>query len=232
MSSVTSSDPASAPRYDHAPFPSDRARLELLRGGRVHCAPACEADARVSVVVIAHDARTATGAALRGVRAQSHPVHEVLVVGPDWSDEARAVFAEASAADARVRMLSVPNPGLAPAAPRARRFVRAAQYLRAALPQVTGEWVTVLAESHAPALTHVAALLQAAREPAHELTWLTSSPPHEWPEGSFAGALWCAALASLPPHDHAGWDGAPPDHAWWERLIEAGVRSPAAGRAA
>lgn len=234
MPSTTQSDPITSVSvlHDHAPFPSDRARLELLRGGGPHCAASAQADAVVSVIVLAPDARQATGAAVRAALAQSHRVHEVLVVGPDWNAEVRATWATASAGDARVRFLTVPRPGLAPASPRARRFVRAAQYLRVALPYVTGDWVTVLAEFQDSPLTQVAALLQAARGDAHELVWLADCPPYEAPEASFAGTLWCAALAALPPHEHAGWDSLPPDRAWWQRLIAAGVRTPASERVA
>mgnify|MGYP001235187750 CR=1 FL=1 len=232
MTSATDTPPTSIPSkvpYEFVPFPSDRARLEMVRGGRDHCAPPAFADATVSVIVLAPEGRAASGHAVRAALAQSHAVHEVIVVGPDWTSAARTTFASASACDARVRLLAVPRPGLAPASPRARRFVRAAQYVRAALPHLTGDWVAILGEDAAPSHTYVAALLQAARPGEHELVWSASNDAQTFEEGSFGGTLWSAALAAIPPHDHAGWDSMPPDRAWWSRWIDAGVRAPAAG---
>lgn len=207
-----------------ADFPSDRTRLELLRGGRASCGAPCGADAVVSVVVIAAAPANATGESIRTALAQTHRIAQVLVVGPDWSDHARAVFSAAGGSDARVCLLPVPRPGQAPAAADARTAVRAAQYLRVALPFAIGDWITVCGEPTALAPNFVAErLTQLARTQA-ELAWERDDAPAS---GSpFAGALWAAPLAALAPDERAGWNGAPVDAAWWARLLAAGVRTP------
>jgi hypothetical protein len=217
----------SATETETEPCSSDRTQLELLRGGRASCAPVSATAPTVSVVVIAMSPRSATGAALRSAFAQSSGVHQIVVVGPKWSDAPRATWQAASAGDPRLLLLPVPRPGLAPAAPCPRRFVRAAHYLRAALPFVTGDWITVCGEEAELAPDFVSALLSRALKEALELVWGSEEAPLA--DRAFGGTLWAAPLAALVPRDNAGWSGTPTDAAWWARLVGAGVRVPGAG---
>lgn len=211
---------------EHEHFPSDRARLELLRGGRAHVMPPHTAEPRVSVVVLSPDARRFEPFALATAMGQSVRVAQVLVVvaGADGSFERR--IEEATGHDGRVRVLQVTHPGLAPAAPRARRFVRQAQLLRAALPFVTGDWVAAMADDVPMTTDFLARALARAHAQTLEMAWPDDDAPLSG--RGFAGVVWAAALAALAPHDHAGWDGEPSDATWWARLAEAGVRGPGA----
>ncbi len=207
-------------------FPSDRARLELLRAGGASCASASGQEPSVSVIVIAAHPRVATGHAVRTSLAQGPCVREVLVVGPIWSPAVCATWQTLGAGDPRLRLLPVARSGLAPAEPRARHRVRAAQYLRAALPFTSGDWITVCAEDAVLADGFVPGLLAIARAHSLELAWGSDDAPLS--DRAFGGTLWAAALAALAPDDHAGWDGVPADAAWWARLTDAGVRGPGA----
>ncbi len=226
MSSRATSTPSSPSDAERALFPSDRARLELLRGGRAHVMPAPVSEPRVSVVIVAPDARRFEPYALATALGQSVRVTQVLVVvgASDAAFEQR--IAEASGHDGRVRVLHVTQPGLAPAAPRARRYVRQSQLLRAALPFVTGDWIAASADDAAFAPDFVARALARAHAQTLELSWPDDDAPLSG--RGFAGVLWAAALSALAPYDHAGWDGEPSDASWWARLMDAGVRGPGA----
>lgn len=217
----------SAPELqERAHFPSDRARLELLRGGRAHVMPPHTTEPRVSVIVLSPDARRFEPFALATALGQSVRVAQVLVVvaGADGDFERR--IEEATGHDGRVRVLQVSHAGLAPAAPRARRFVRQAQLLRAALPFVTGDWIAAMADDVPMTSDFIARALARAHAQTLEMSWPDDDAPLSG--RGFAGVIWATSLAALAPHDHAGWDGEPSDATWWARLAEAGVRGPGA----
>ena len=179
--------------------------------------------------MLASAPQRATGHAIRSALAQTHPVCEVVVVGPEWTEAARAVLNLASGQDARVRLLPVRRPGQAPADPHTRAGVRAAQYLRAALPFTTGDWLTVCSEATVLEPDFVGTLLARAARQHAELAWACDDVLPT--VGDFGGALWAAPLSALAPDACAGWDGVPADVSWWARLIAAGVRTTATSAA-
>ena len=211
---------------DHVPFPSDRARLELARGGRAHAMPASLSEPRICVIVLVTDARRLSTTAVASALDQIVRVGQVLVAATACDAFAEERVHEAAGRDGRVRVLNVTQPGPAPAAPRSRRFVRHAQLLRAAMPFVDADWITVTTDEQALSPDFLARALARARAQTLELSWADDDVP---PAGrGFAGVLWASVLSALAPSDHAGWDGEPSDSAWWARLAEAGVRAPGA----
>lgn len=201
---------------------SDRARLELLRAGEDRLAPA--PGGRVSVIVLALDPHRATGNAVRSAFASHAQLEEVLVAGPGADAAARAAREVHGVSAVPLRVLPFHRPGLAPAAPRARRSVRSAQVLRAALPFVSGEWITVCPEADAIAPGAIERWLERARDEALEVVW--DDADGALAGRGFAGALWSAALATFVPDEQPGWSNEPTDAAWWARLVRAGVRTP------
>lgn len=201
---------------------SDRARLELLRAGDAPLVPAT--GSRVSVVVLALDPHHATGHAVRSAFASHALLEEVLVAGPGADAAARAAREAHGVSDVPLRVLPFRRPGLAPAAPRARRAVRSAQVLRAALPFVSGDWITVSPEADAIPAGAIERWLARARDESLELVWDDDERPLAG--RGFAGALWSAPLAAFVPDDQPGWSHEPTDAAWWARLVRAGVRAP------
>jgi len=201
----------------------DADRLAWLRAGRPSCAVPFAAGATVTVVVLTGSPQLASGAGVRAALAQAH-VSQVLVVGPTWTAAARGALQAAAAGDPRVQLVAVARPGPAPAEPERRAWVRAVQLLRAALPFVTGDWVTVWRDEDAPAPDFVATLAARVASSGAELVWARDdeSPP----AGAFADAMWAVLLAAFVPDDAPGWLGAPADAAWWARLLAAGVRTP------
>lgn len=215
---------ASTPSHQGAAF--DRVLLECVRGGRVHASPPTDATATVSVVVIALGHARPVSRAVRDALAQTHRVAEVLVVGPTWDAAAGQRLLDEVGHDGRVRLLQLARLGPAPAAPRDRHRVHVAQALGAALPFVTGDWVTVVA-AHAPLeASFVAHALEHARRDVLELVWSNDDPGLA--DRDFAGVLWASALAALVPSSACAWAGEAPDAMWWTRLQAAGARAPGA----
>jgi hypothetical protein len=204
--------------------PSDAALLELVRGGRVHAMP--PADAAVSVIVIAADPGRLAANAVADALAQTRRVAQVIVVGPPRDAAVWQRMHEVSGHAGRVTVLSVARPGVAPAATRARRGVRQAQYLRAAMPFVTGDWVTACPDDRALPHDFVAAALTRAQRETLEVVWLDDEAT--FADRGFADVVWAASCTALPPAERAGWDGVAADAAWWSRLAAAGFRMPGA----
>lgn len=222
---MSPTDPASSTVVDARPSsPTDAARLDLVRGGRVHAMPPTEA--AVSVIVIAADPGRLAVNAVADALAQTRRVEQVIVVGPPREAAVWQRLHEVTGHDGRVTVLAVARPGVAPASRRARRTVRQAQYLRAAMPFVTGEWATACPDDVALPNDFIAKALVRAQRETLELVWIDDDATLA--DRGFAGVLWAAACTALPPTEDAGWDGVAADAAWWSRLAAAGFRAPGA----
>ena len=218
-------DPASTSLVAASPSaPSDVARLDLVRGGRVHAMP--PTDAATSIIVIAAEPGRLAVTAVRDALAQTRRVEQVIVVGPPRDAAVWQRLHEVTGHDGRVTTLSVTRPGVAPAATRARRQVRQAQYLRAALPFVTGDWVLACPDDTALPTDAIATALSRAQRETLEVVWTEDDATLA--DRGFAGVLWTTAYAALGLDDRPGWEGHPVDAAWWTRLAAAGVRVPGA----
>ena len=204
----------------------DRARVELVRGGRAHAMPCTDHHAVVSVVVIAVEPGRLSSQATRDALAQTRRVGQVIVVSPPREAAVMQQLHESCGHDGRVHVLEVPRAGLAPAATRARRRVRQAQYLRAALPFVTGEWVLACPDDTALPTDAIATALSRAQRETLEVVWTEDDATLA--DRGFAGVLWTTAYAALGLDDRPGWEGHAVDAAWWSRLAAAGVRVPGA----
>ena len=205
---------------------SDRMLLECVRGGRVHAMPTTDETATVSVVVLALGHDRPASCAVREALAQTHRVGQVLVVGPVWPAPAGERLLNEVGHDGRVRLLPLMNLGPAPAAPRDRHRVRAAQALAAALPFVSGDWVTVVPAHATLEPSFVARALEQAQRDVLELVWSNDDPGLA--DRDFSGVLWASALAALAPSPACAWAGEAPDAVWWTRLQAAGARAPGA----
>lgn len=222
---MSTTDPAATiPGAAPTSSPTDAALLELVRGGRVHAMP--PTDAAVSVIVIAADPGRLAANAVADALAQTRRVAQVIVVGPPREAAVWQRMHEVAGHDGRVSVLPVARPGVAPAATRVRRGVRQAQYLRAAMPFVTGDWVTVCPDDHALPHDFVASALARAQRETLEVVWTDDDATLA--DRGFAGVLWAASCTALPPAERAGWDGSAADAAWWSRLAAAGFRTPGA----
>ncbi len=218
-------DPASTSLVAASPSaPSDVARLDLVRGGRVHAMP--PTDAATSIIVIAAEPGRLAVTAVRDALAQTRRVEQVIVVGPPRDAAVWQRLHEVTGHDGRVTTLSVTRPGVAPAATRARRQVRQAQYLRAAMPFVTGEWVSACPDDATLPNDFLATALARAQRETLEVVW--TEDERTFADQGFAGVVWAASCTTLPPADDAGWDGVAADAAWWSRLAAAGFRMPGA----
>ena len=173
----------------------DRARVELVRGGRVHAMPCTDPQAAVSVVVIASEPGRLSAQATLDALAQTHRVAQVVVVSPPREAAVMQQLHDACGRDGRVHVLEVPRAGLAPAATRARRRVRQAQYLRAALPFVTGAWVLACPDDTPLPTDAIATALSRARRETLEVVWTDDDATLA--DRGFAGVLWTTAYAAL-----------------------------------
>lgn len=217
-------DPASTLVVPVPSAVSDVARLDLVRGGLVHAMPPTDAD--LSVIVIAADPGRLALTAVSDALAQTRRVAQLIVVGPPRDAAVWQRLHEVTGHDGRVTVLAVARPGVAPAATRARRQVRQAQYLRAAMPFVTGEWVSACPDDATLPHEFLAAALARAQRETLEVVW--TDDERTFANQGFAGVVWAASCTALPPAEDAGWDGVAADAAWWSRLAAAGCRMPGA----
>lgn len=152
--------------------PWQRERLRALRADKRYAEPFAEPDPLVSVVIPTFEnQRLLRERAIPSVLAQTYQHFEIVVVGDNAPDEARA--AVESFNDARLRYSNLPYRGPYPADPLSRWYVAGVPPYNEAVRLARGLWIAPLDDDDAFRPTHIERLLRLAQNERLELVYGT-----------------------------------------------------------